>query len=99
MKLIKTFLDIILFLCYNYYIIRDEGEKKMKKKNEILFEMIKELYKVDGSFEEFALLEDFDNETEEQIEMLEDDIIFDYTETFADDEIILNYLRAKTEEI
>lgn len=71
----------------------------MKKKNEILFEMIKKLHKVDGSFEEFALLEDFDNETEEQIEMLEDDIIFDYTETFADDEIILNYLRAKTEEI
>lgn len=71
----------------------------MKKKNEILFEMIKKLHKVDGSFEEFALLEDFDNETEEQIEMLEDDIIFDYTETFVDDEIILNYFRAKTEEI
>ena len=71
----------------------------MKNKNEILFEMIKELYEVNGSFEEFALLEDFDNETEEQIEMLEDDIIFDYSETFADDEIILNYLRAKTEEI
>lgn len=71
----------------------------MKKKNEILFEMIKKLHKVDGSFEEFALLEDFDNETEEQIEMLEDDIIFDYNETFANDEIILNYLRAKTEEI
>lgn len=71
----------------------------MKKKNEILFEMIKKLHKVDGSFEEFALLEDFDNKTEEQIEMLEDDIIFDYTETFANDEIILNYLRTKTEEI
>lgn len=71
----------------------------MKKKNEILFKMIKELYKVDGSFEEFALLEDFDNEIEEQIEILEDDIIFDYTETFADDEIILHYFRAKTEEI
>ena len=71
----------------------------MKKKNEILFEMIKKLHKVDGSFEEFALLEDFDNETEEQIEMLEDDIIFDYNETFTNDEIILNYLRTKTEEI
>lgn len=71
----------------------------MKKKNEILFKMIQKLYKLDGSYEEFALLEDFDNETEEQIEMLEDDIIFDYNETFADDEIILNYLRAKTEEI
>ena len=71
----------------------------MKKKNEILFEMIKKLYKLDGSYEEFALLEDFDNETEEQIEMIEDDIIFDYTEAFVDDEIILNYLRAKTEEI
>lgn len=71
----------------------------MKKKNEILFKMIQKLYKLDGSYEEFALFEDFDNETEEQIEMLEDDIIFDYNETFADDEIILNYLRAKTEEI
>ena len=70
----------------------------MKKKNEILFKMIQKLYKLDGSYEEFALFEDFDNETEEQIEMLEDDIIFDYNETFADDEIILNYLRAKTEE-
>lgn len=71
----------------------------MKKKNEILFEMIKQLYEVNGSFEEFALLEDFDNETEKQIEILEDDIIFDYTETFTDDEIILHYFRAKTEEI
>lgn len=71
----------------------------MKKKNEILFEMIKQLYEVNGSFEEFALLEYFDNETEKQIEILEDDIIFDYTETFADDEIILHYFRAKTEEI
>lgn len=71
----------------------------MKKKNEILFKMIQKLYKLDGSYEEFALFEDFDNETEKQIEMLEDDIIFDYNETFADDEIILNYLRAKTEEI
>ena len=71
----------------------------MKKKNEILFEMIKKLHKVDGSYEEFALFEDFENETEEQIEMIEDDIIFDYTEAFVDDEIILNYLRAKTEEI
>lgn len=71
----------------------------MKKKNEILFKMIQKLYKLDGSYEEFAIFEDFDNETEEQIEMLEDDIIFDYNETFADDEIILNYLRTKTEEI
>lgn len=44
----------------------------MKKKNEILFEMIKQLYEVNGSFEEFALLEDFDNETEKQIEILEE---------------------------
>ena len=71
----------------------------MKKKNEILFKMIQKLYKLDGSYEEFALFEDFENETEEQIEMIEDDIIFDYTEAFVDDEIILNYLRAKTEEI